>query len=59
MELRLALPVLLDALGDYRVDPARIIWKRSFALRGPTSLRLTPGEGPSSDGRCESSPPLG
>ena len=43
MELRSALPLLLDALGDYTVDSARTVWKRSFALRGPTSLFLTPG----------------
>ena len=40
MELRLALPVLLDTLGDYTIDLERTIWKRSFALRGPTVLPL-------------------
>jgi cytochrome P450 len=40
MELRLALPVLLDTLGDYTVDLERTIWKRSFALRGPTVLPI-------------------
>lgn len=40
MELRLALPALLDTLGDYTVDLERTIWKRSFALRGPTVLPL-------------------
>jgi cytochrome P450 len=41
MELRLALPPLLDRLGDYTVDPARIRWKRSFTLRGPLTLPVT------------------
>ena len=39
---------LLDALGDYAVDLDRIVWKRSFALRGPTSLPLTAGSARSS-----------
>ena len=43
MQLRRALPVLLDALGDYTIDSGRTVWKHSFALRGPTSLVLTPG----------------
>ncbi len=43
MELRLALPPLLDHLGDYTVDLARARWKRSFALRGPLELPLTMG----------------
>ena len=43
MELRLALPPLLDHLGDYTVDQGRTVWKRSFALRGPTALPLTIG----------------
>jgi cytochrome P450 len=42
MELRQAIPVMLDALGDYTVDLERTTWKRSFALRGPTVLPLTP-----------------
>ena len=40
MELRLALPALLDALGDYTLRHDRTTWKRSFALRGPTTLPL-------------------
>jgi len=40
MELRLAIPPLLDRLGNYTVDPHRITWKRSFALRGPLALPL-------------------
>jgi len=42
LQLRITLPPLLDALGDYTIDPGRIVWKRSFALRGPTSLLVTP-----------------
>ena len=41
MELRLALPPLLDRLGDHSVDLDRAVWKRSFALRGLRSLPLT------------------
>ena len=43
LELRITLPALLDALGDYSIDPGRTVWKRSFALRGPTVLPLTAG----------------
>ena len=43
MELRLAIPPLLDRLGDYTVDVDRTTWKRSFALRGPLALPLTVG----------------
>jgi len=43
MELRSTLPALLDALGDYTIDSRRIVWKRSFALRGPTSLLVSAG----------------
>lgn len=42
MELRLALPRLLDALGDYTIDSTRTTWKRSLTLRGPMSIPLTP-----------------
>lgn len=38
MELRLALPPLLERLGDYALDMQNVTWKRSFTLRGPTSL---------------------
>jgi cytochrome P450 len=41
MELRHTIPPLLAKLGDYKIDTARITWKRSFALRGPISLPLT------------------
>lgn len=41
MELRAAIPPLLDRLGDYTVDLDRTTWKRSFALRGPLALPLT------------------
>lgn len=43
MELRAALPLLLDALGDYTVDLTRADWNRSFALRSPRALPLTIG----------------
>lgn len=41
MELRTAIPPLLDRLGEYTVDLDRTAWKRSFALRGPLALPLT------------------
>lgn len=41
MELRIAIPPLLARLGDYTVNTDRIVWKRSFGLRGPLSLPLT------------------
>jgi cytochrome P450 len=43
MELRLAIPPLLDRLGDYTVDLTRATWRRSFASRGPLSLPLSVG----------------
>ncbi|MEM7094067.1 MAG: cytochrome P450 [Actinomycetota bacterium] len=43
MEVRQALPLLLDALGDYTIDLERTEWKRSFALRSALKLPLTPG----------------
>lgn len=41
MQLQLALPPLLDRLGDYTVDLHRATWNRSFTLRGPRSLPVT------------------
>lgn len=48
MEVRIAIPALLERLGDYTVDKDRIRWKRSFGLRGPLALPLTiaPQQGP-------------
>ena len=43
MELRMAIPAMLAVLGDYTIDPDRTTWKRSFGLRGPLSLNITPG----------------
>jgi cytochrome P450 len=42
MELRAALPPLLDRLGDYSVAADRVQWKHSFALRGPIALPINP-----------------
>ena len=39
MELRLALPPLLERLGDYTVDRGRTTWKRSFALEDRSRCR--------------------
>ncbi len=41
MELRTAIPPLLERLGAYTVALDRATWKRSFALRGPLFLPLT------------------
>lgn len=48
LELRIALPPLLDRLGDYSVDDDRVVWKRSFGLRGPVHLPLMPAPAPAS-----------
>lgn len=42
-ELRIGLPRLLAALGDYVVDPAAVEWKQSITLRSPTRLPVQPG----------------
>ncbi len=38
LELRCALPAIVDAFGDYTIDRDRVVWKTSLALRGPTHL---------------------
>jgi cytochrome P450 len=38
LELRVALPAVLDAFGDYTVDEAAIEWKTSLAFRSPVRL---------------------
>jgi cytochrome P450 len=43
MELRIALPPLLEHLSDYSIDATRVAWKRSFSLRGPVALPITIG----------------
>ena len=40
LELRIALPVLLDTLGDYTIDPGDRV-ETLIRLRGPTSLPLS------------------
>jgi cytochrome P450 len=40
LELRLALPAILDAVGDYEIDEAHLEWKRSLAFRSPTRLPI-------------------
>jgi cytochrome P450 len=39
MELRIALPAIVEALGDYTVDEG-VTWKRSLAFRSPTRLAV-------------------
>ena len=45
LELRVAIPAFLEAFGDYQLDPARTVWKRSLSVRGPTVLPVTRTEG--------------
>lgn len=43
MELQVATPALLDALGDYTVDPDAVEWRPLITLRGPSRLPVTVG----------------
>lgn len=43
LELRVAIPAILDAFGDYTLDATSAKWKRSLSMRGPTALPLTSG----------------
>jgi len=40
LELRIALPAILEAFGDLTVDAEAVRWKQSLAFRTPTSLPL-------------------
>ncbi len=40
LEMRVAIPALLDSFGDYTITPASTTWKQSTTLRGPTTLRV-------------------
>lgn len=40
LELRIALPAIIDALGDYTIDEPRLEWKTSLAFRSPTRLPI-------------------
>ena len=42
LELSVALPALVDALGTYQVDETHLGWKTSLAFRSPTHLRVRP-----------------
>jgi cytochrome P450 len=39
-EMRIALPAVVDAFGDYAIDETRLEWKTSIAFRGPTRLPI-------------------
>ncbi len=41
MQLRIAIPAVLNGLGDYTIDHPNVTWKRSFTLRGPLALPIT------------------
>ncbi|MEM7096572.1 MAG: cytochrome P450 [Actinomycetota bacterium] len=43
-ELRIGLPRLIEALGDYRIDRDRIVWRESITLPGPARLPIRTGE---------------
>ena len=43
LELRIALPAILKAFGDYTIDHREIEWKTSLAFRSPTRLPIKPG----------------
>jgi hypothetical protein len=36
--MRIAVPLFVEAFGDYTVHPDEVEWKRSHTLRGPTRL---------------------
>ncbi len=40
LELRVALPAILDALGSFTIDDTAIEWKTSLAFRSPTLLPI-------------------
>jgi cytochrome P450 len=40
LEMRIAVPALLDTLGDYTIEGDSIEWKQSTTLRGPTRLPI-------------------
>lgn len=46
LELAVALPAIVAALGPYEVDEAHLAWKTSLALRGPTHLPVRRAQAP-------------
>ena len=44
MELRVTLPAIVDAFGDYTIDPNDVAWKTSLAFRSPTRLPVRRGK---------------
>ncbi|MGH9213064.1 MAG: cytochrome P450 [Acidimicrobiales bacterium] len=40
LELRVALPAIVDTLGDYTIDDELLEWKTSLAFRSPTRLPI-------------------
>jgi len=43
LEMRVAVPALLEAFGDYTIGPDTLSWKQSKTLRGVASMTLRPG----------------
>ena len=44
MELRVTLPAIVDAFGDYVIDLNDVAWKTSLAFRSPTRLPVRRGQ---------------
>ena len=44
MELRVTLPAIVDAFGDYAIDLNDVAWKTSLAFRSPTRLPVRRGK---------------
>jgi cytochrome P450 len=44
MELRVTLPAIVDAFGDYTIDPNDLAWKTSLAFRSPNRLPVRRGK---------------
>lgn len=40
LEMRTALPAILDAIGSYTIDEDRTTWKTSLAFSSPTELHI-------------------
>lgn len=40
LELRIALPAIVEEFGDYTIDDEQIEWKQLSTFRGPTTLRI-------------------
>jgi cytochrome P450 len=46
LELRIALPAIIDTLGEYAIDDTHLEWKTSLAFRSPTRLPIQRTQSP-------------